>query len=820
MAKMYPSNGPKYNDSYTAEPLVYHLLKEQLSDDYHVIHSIPWLSSFVVEFQGQNSPIGEIDFLILHPKLGLLALEVKGGHLNHSENGFYYSRAPHYKVSNIDPITQLNRGIFAIQNWLRKSGINIRIGRACYFPQSETELSKLPPSYYDLSDTPISLVIDIKDNGSLSKKIKELMIYYKDLLKFDELSENQLQTLIEKILPSADYTPCWLSRIQNDHYLWLRLTEEQRDCINTACSKSKIIVTGWPGSGKTIVAIQTARKLAQQKQKVLFLTFNKLLSEKLKSELRDTIHCKVIHLHALCRDAAKRLGTTNSIETKNWLEIGAFEDLSKAQKIGFLRDYDCLIVDEGQVINPLAWSALFTEFNNKKITIMCDAFQTLEYEKSVTLEWLEELLSIKAFTLTNSLRIPKKVCDRLKLFHSPNYSVMNPREREDDTLVEIVTPDPKSSLKQFIAQLQADNTPLDLVTVLTPSSMAVPADLVPQEAHVETIGRFRGLEKPIIIIMAYEYMSKVEFFCGYSRATSRCIVILDAYNVKNGKYGELGAELYKDNETEIEEKINQSLTSNILKYCKNETIHLLNTLPLYWSETWKCYVVPPENEVLRLLFISFLFENHTPHCFTWSDTSRNTIGRISTDPHSHFMEIPQELFELRGCLKCCMKTPQRLSKINGKTCEICELKENRRDYEFEHRMKALDEILSNPEEYTQEERRNIPTPLYAIGAIKQITSKINIDMASDVISVSSKPITRTAIALIIVYLYRKFSNNVKEIKVGETAKEIYKWNFNLSKGDFNSWNGYVNDAFKKLEDRGYITSKGKGIREINSIFMK
>ncbi|HDL7797394.1 TPA: hypothetical protein PXP53_000311 [Yersinia enterocolitica] len=44
MAKMIPAFGPIDNDSY-GEKTVYALLKEGLSDDFTVIHSLPWLSS-------------------------------------------------------------------------------------------------------------------------------------------------------------------------------------------------------------------------------------------------------------------------------------------------------------------------------------------------------------------------------------------------------------------------------------------------------------------------------------------------------------------------------------------------------------------------------------------------------------------------------------------------------------------------------------------------------------------------------------------------------------------------------------------------------
>lgn len=44
MAKMIPAFGPIDNNSH-GEKTVYTLLKEGLSDDFTVIHSLPWLSA-------------------------------------------------------------------------------------------------------------------------------------------------------------------------------------------------------------------------------------------------------------------------------------------------------------------------------------------------------------------------------------------------------------------------------------------------------------------------------------------------------------------------------------------------------------------------------------------------------------------------------------------------------------------------------------------------------------------------------------------------------------------------------------------------------
>lgn len=57
-----------------AEKKLYLALKDQLGDDYTVFHSLEWVST-----RGDFQPLGEIDFLIFHPEMGILVCEVKGG---------------------------------------------------------------------------------------------------------------------------------------------------------------------------------------------------------------------------------------------------------------------------------------------------------------------------------------------------------------------------------------------------------------------------------------------------------------------------------------------------------------------------------------------------------------------------------------------------------------------------------------------------------------------------------------------------------------------------------------------------------------------
>lgn len=80
MARMYPPrfSGRSDGDAYSAaERVLYKEFAQQLGPDYTVLHSVRWLA----RDPGQEGKTrdGEADFLILHPRFGVLVVEVKGG---------------------------------------------------------------------------------------------------------------------------------------------------------------------------------------------------------------------------------------------------------------------------------------------------------------------------------------------------------------------------------------------------------------------------------------------------------------------------------------------------------------------------------------------------------------------------------------------------------------------------------------------------------------------------------------------------------------------------------------------------------------------
>jgi hypothetical protein len=57
----------------------------------------------------------------------------------------------------------------------------------------------------------------------------------------------------------------WRDRIYGSDERWLKLTNQQRDCLNYIDSSTRRIVLGWPRTGKTLLAVETGKRAARRR---------------------------------------------------------------------------------------------------------------------------------------------------------------------------------------------------------------------------------------------------------------------------------------------------------------------------------------------------------------------------------------------------------------------------------------------------------------------------------------------------------------------------------------------------------------------------
>jgi hypothetical protein len=728
VAFMIPSCGPAPTES-RAEPLIYHLLKDQLSSDFTIIHSLPWLSAAAHEIAGNKKGItGEIDFLILHPVLGVLALEVKGG--IHKVEGLAFVHVKSGTATRV--IEQTRANVHGLARWLGVDPqLRLKIGYALAFPHSDFQGHVISSALVDTTvDPPETIVIDMSDVPSIGRRILEIMAYWKDALSTPALGARRMQALINALCPSFDGTPNWAARVDWDRQIWLRLTQEQSAVVNDAICGRRLVVTGWPGTGKTLILIECARRLLEQGKSVLVLTYNSLLCNHIKHQIGTNRRVMIRTWHSFCGQSNDGRSLQMIDVDRDWLDRRCLDDLQSNVEDRLVQDFDAVLIDEAQAFRTewIQWLCHWHE--DRQMLAFCDETQVFSFESGrVSLPTLCETVSKEsAFTLTSVIRSPQAVFQRLRQVRQSTYQLHAPRELEIDSLDERLVVNMRESLYQTLLHL-ADSA-------VEPSDIAVlskfgwePELSSKSPIRFETLSRFRGMESPIVVVPSAEQMDDAELFCAYSRATTLCIALYDAE--KLGIRGASGrfqtAVLSVPSNYQIADDARRSAqTDEIVR--ANVDIDWLNleSVSLGWSEEWRSWAVLLKDD-MSLYWLDHLACEYQWPIYSWKPDSIREIYRSSpVDVTSN--ERPNRVsLLLTHCNQCSSLRPHRIERLNGQDtryCAICEVPDAVSPYSLKEcvisRVRALDNLL-NPNgsrRVRDADRKLIPLLLAAGGAIR------------------------------------------------------------------------------------------------------
>lgn len=368
MARMIPSVDASAI-AHTSEIHVYEALKHQLSDDFTVIHSYPWLRPW----REQNwLAEGETDFVILHRQYGVLVLEVKGG------NGIQYDGKNWFRDSSSgpkrfqDPFEQARRNMHALVDIVeeRSKGILTRrdlvYGYAVAFPHVDYE--GCPPSHADRA-----IIISRRHLAYMEGAIRTAMSAWGE--SRTELRRKHYNILLnECLVPRFRMIRRIGAEIDSAADRLLELTEQQAQVFEGLYTQDRVVVEGVAGSGKTFLALHRAFAFASAGQRTLFVCYNSALAHVLRRQVADDpsmgehrAKLSIRNFHALAKELAERAGVDFKpvggvpLTSRFWDEDAA--DLLE-QSVWMLEGrgenirYDALVIDEAQDFAWTWWYAL------------------------------------------------------------------------------------------------------------------------------------------------------------------------------------------------------------------------------------------------------------------------------------------------------------------------------------------------------------------------------------------------------------------------------------------------------------------------------
>ena len=807
MARMIPSFGPAETES-RAEPTIYHLLKKQLSDDFVVIHSLPWLAAAAAEIGNAGSaPTGEIDFVILHPELGMLAIEIKGGRYRIDGAAF----VPVAGGTPLFVLNQVRRNSHGVARWLGgKCDIRWPIGYAMGFPSNVFPDEALPPGMFDAARQQ-RITFDMRDLPNLGAKVAELMSYWKSALRLGALGDARMGKIIEMLCPQYDGTPQWAQRIQYDGHFWLPLTEDQSAIASRVLRAHGGIVTGWPGTGKTLIGIEIARRLSAAGERVLFLTFNALLCDHLRVQLNDS-NCQVHTWHKLCNSARDLLG--RPVAEPGWFDKECLDDLAAA--IGHDQfAFDVLVVDEAQALRPQWWQLLCRWFAGKSIFAFCDETQVFSFEKETTSPAsLLAMSGLAQMQLSIVLRMPKAVTEKLSEVMPNQLQVSSPRPLDPDTLHEIVVADCSEALKEIVSRLMSQGaTHPDIVVLSKTGYVRDPIDEflhANKEIRRSPVSRFRGMEAPLVIIVEADELSDTELFSAYSRATTACFAIYTADSIHENSQSKFQAAVFGSpaNQNVIREVKLRRTSAYRLGGHDMKKLDGIKSIDLTWSRTLKTFLVQLPRETPAALWIDYLNEIKNWPTLIITHEEPNQIA-IALPGHN-----AEHGIRLKDCTKCEMITPHYYFPSNS--CLVCNDvlggdARTLRTGEVKSLMELDRAVVSIPMSTSVNEAMEIyhqlPFLLGAAAVGGHVWQTMNVKMPPSLPGTVST--YRAAVAL--AYSYAHLCGSSKSFSLPELIEQTWHRDFDVLSIDRAAWHRHLANALSRLYQQEVITKVKEGI---------
>ena len=522
MALLYP---PSLSDDVPASERAVHYALRQLDDGWRVIHGVAWQS-----IRDGREGDGEADFVLVHPDVGLLVLEVKGGSI-HIDGGVWHSTGASGTHRIRNPFEQATASQHALVRYLRDVHTPLpwlSAGHAVVFPDLET-VDRLGPS------APPAITITRADLRSPRAAIERVASHW----GLSAALSDHVGTITALLAPTVTARRLFRDDIADVSARLMALTNEQVTVLDGLRRNRRVMIYGGAGTGKTVLAIERARRLAADGFSVLLTCFNRPLADHLASQLSGIPQVTAHNFHSLCR---RQVGLAGMDFPQNqpaeWWDESAPTLLMDACAVtGFV--VDALVIDEGQDFNPamfLALQSLLSDPDHGPCYVFADTHQAI-----YRLGW-EPPFESTTFDLTtncrNTLPISRAVASV--------YGDAEPQSEASGTEPEFIVVESPEAIPRRIGRVlhRAVNEGAlqpDQVVVLTQSRRRAEslrrttvAGLRLDEpgggdVPVETIHRFKGLEADMAIVVLDDLeddRARALAYIGMSRARAHLVVVV------------------------------------------------------------------------------------------------------------------------------------------------------------------------------------------------------------------------------------------------------------------------------------------------------
>lgn len=537
----------------SAERRVYEACRAGIGDERMVIFSLPW-----IHVSPYGTPRdGETDFIVFDSARGILVIEVKGGGVRcDGSTGQWISVDRNGTEHEIkDPFRQAKVEKYALREYLagehrwRQAGVRPTLGHAVMFGDLDSVDRLAGP------DRPRQIIGCRGDVGRLGSWLADVFDYWGGGSP-DGVGAAGMSAVEHLLFRDIEVKPLLAAVIEDEELERIRLTAEQTGVLRMLGHRRRAVVSGGAGTGKTLLAVEKARSLADEGQRTLLVCYNRPLADHLARCCDGVSGLEAMGFHQLCDLMVARASEQSGIDLMadassanpgmDRFDVHCPHALAMATEL--LEDrYDAIVVDEAQDFGQEYWfpiELLLADADESTLFLFYDHNQAV-YSRVSTFP-----ISDEPFLLTRNCRNTRFIHDAAYRYYSGEPTEPPPI---DGGPIEVIDGPSRGSQAKRVHALVArliseEQVPARDVAVLVPGRghrdyydllrerpLPRPATWAFERyglrdgVRVDTWNRFKGLEAGLLVVWGADELSPEldceQLYVTLSRAKSRLYLV-------------------------------------------------------------------------------------------------------------------------------------------------------------------------------------------------------------------------------------------------------------------------------------------------------
>ncbi|ORB28030.1 nuclease-related domain-containing DEAD/DEAH box helicase [Mycolicibacterium parafortuitum] len=310
----------------------------------------------------------EIDFFVAIEGAGIVCIEVKGGEVWHDGHSWWQKRRG--REVEIDPVRQAREACYALRSFVesdpRWTQGRLRWDHVVVLPTTDL------PEDFALPECPRWKVIDRTDLADIAAKLRHILLSQE--LDRPVLTQAGIVQLGESLSGRGLPQRSVVSRALENEDAADVLTEHQSVILDAVRLLHRVEVRGGAGSGKTFLAMEQARRLAQRGLRVALVCYSHGLASYLEriTETWNRRHrpAYVGEFHDLGRSWGAPDGPDESLRTAATVQFWEHDLPSQMTELATQlvegHRFDAIVVDEAQDFADAWWDPLLAALKDEE----------------------------------------------------------------------------------------------------------------------------------------------------------------------------------------------------------------------------------------------------------------------------------------------------------------------------------------------------------------------------------------------------------------------------------------------------------------------